>query len=358
MDSLIASPEVLHWMKGPEDVGALRRAVRRLALTLRATDAECARVELVATELGTNTLHHARPPGYLVLQPLAPPAPRGLELLAVDRGPGIADVRAVLDGPAGTGRRGSASREAHDARPLGLGCGLASVRRLASEFDVHSDPGRGTVVLARFFFELPEQRETRMSWGAVALPLAGELQNGDGWAVTLQATGCSLVLADGLGHGPGAARASTAAIELFHRQPELDLARYLADANLALRATRGAAVSVCRVLLEQRRLLFAGLGNVEGRLYRSDRSTGLAPRCGTLGMNANVPKMIVHELAWEPGSMLVLHSDGVRHPFDDAVPAALRAHDPALIAATLQRDLARGRDDATVLVLRDLRGLP
>jgi hypothetical protein len=48
-----------------------------------------------------------------------------------------------------------------------------------------------------------------------------------------------------------------------------------------------------------------------------------------------------------------MHSDGLSaHWSLDSYPG-LRARHPALIAATLYRDLARERDDVTVLVARE-----
>src|SRR5256885_9121117 len=123
-----------------------------------------------------------------------------------------------------------------------------------------------------------------------------------------------------------------------------------------MRAPRGAALSACRIDAEAGRGLFAGIGNVEGRGLVGGRSAGLAPRNGTLGMNQRPPKIAVQEIGWEPGATLILHSDGVRARFDLGEYRDLRRHDPVLLAAAIHRDCQRGRDDATVLVLRDARG--
>ncbi|MDB4973493.1 MAG: hypothetical protein JWN48_1834 [Myxococcaceae bacterium] len=343
-------------MTAPEDVGAVRRVVRRLAVVLEASEAQRSGVELAVTELGTNTLHHAEPPGHLIVQPLAPTHGRGLELLAVDHGPGIRDLRHVRHSTSPSApEEPSGVVESAQAPPLGLGCGLDSVRRLASDFDLYSAAAQGTVVLARFHFEPPPRVPDPLRWGGVAVPLPGELHNGDGWASAPQSDGCGLMLADGLGHGPAAAAASEAACALFRRQADLDLEGYLIAANAVLRSTRGAALMVCRVYPEQGRLLVAGMGNVEGRLYLRGRSVGLSCRGGTLGMNLSLPKVSIRELAWEAGCTLVLHTDGVRHPFELSHECPLLQRDPTLIAAALHRDLGRARDDASVVVLRDLR---
>lgn len=93
---------------------------------------------LVATELATNLLKHARG-GQLLVE--AVPLPSGwagsvvVQIAAVDHGPGMCDVPAAL----GDGFSTAGS----------LGAGLGTCRRLADDFDLHSVPGRGTVALAR-----------------------------------------------------------------------------------------------------------------------------------------------------------------------------------------------------------------
>ena len=57
---------------------------------------------------------------------------------------------------------------------------------------------------------------------------------------------------------------------------------------------------------------------------------------------------------WSKGSVLVLYSDGLQTRWTlDRYPA-LRGRDPALLAAVLYRDFARGRDDVTVVVGREV----
>jgi serine/threonine-protein kinase RsbT len=56
----------------------------------------------------------------------------GLRLTFIDEGPGIPDIaRAMTDGYSTAG---------------GLGMGLSGARRLVSEFDIESAPGKGTRV--------------------------------------------------------------------------------------------------------------------------------------------------------------------------------------------------------------------
>jgi serine/threonine protein phosphatase PrpC len=55
---------------------------------------------------------------------------------------------------------------------------------------------------------------------------------------------------------------------------------------------------------------------------------------------------------WTTGTMLVLHTDGITTRWRADAYRGILARDPAILAAALQRDHTRGRDDATVLVFR------
>ncbi|MGC3002782.1 anti-sigma regulatory factor, partial [Streptomyces sp. G35A] len=97
-----------------------------------------AAVSLVATELATNLLKHAQAGEVLidVVDPAVPPegrAARAVQITAIDHGPGIADVAGAL-------RDGFTTTRS-------LGAGLGTCRRLADDFGLHSEPGRGTVAV-------------------------------------------------------------------------------------------------------------------------------------------------------------------------------------------------------------------
>ena len=82
-----------------------------------------------------------------------------VELIVVDRGPGVDDLGALIrDGkPQAPGQKD------------GLGVGLSAVRRLASDFDHASTKGAGTVVFARFREQTTARRRSddRFSVGSI-----------------------------------------------------------------------------------------------------------------------------------------------------------------------------------------------
>ena len=112
---------------------AVRFAARQLADRVGFTTEDSYRSGLVATELATNLVKHARS-GEVLLRAAGGQAPE-LELVAIDKGPGMANVTAALaDGRSTAGT---------------TGIGLGAARRMSDEFEIYSTVPDGTVVLAR-----------------------------------------------------------------------------------------------------------------------------------------------------------------------------------------------------------------
>lgn len=318
-----------------ESVGAVRRTVAGYAERLSGDATFVAAASRTATELGTNLLRHAHRGGWMLVRPL-PPA--GVEIIAVDRGPGIRDVAAALAG--------------RSAAPKGLGCGLAAARSASAYFDVHTGPDRGTVVLA--IVEADRQREPGppRAWAGVSVGL--DEACGDGWGV-VRGTGDALTVAvvDGVGHGVPASLAADAALGALADDPD-HLDGYLARANAAMRGTRGAALALCEVDTRPGELRCLSVGNVNARLVHRGGQRGIVAFNGTVGARDVPPAARITHHPWPAGATLVMWTDGLASRIDLTADPDLLRHDPAVVAAALHRDHSRDRDDATVIVLRDL----
>ncbi|MEU3176114.1 ATP-binding protein, partial [Streptomyces sp. NPDC007000] len=184
-----------------------------------------AAVSLVATELATNLLKHGRD-GEVLVDVVDPPVlregspVRAVQIAAIDHGPGIADVAGALRDGFSTTRS--------------LGAGLGTCRRLSDGFGLHSVLGRGTVAVARVGRGAPSTPGgdggpgvSVIRAGGVNVPYAGADHSGDAWAWVRSGDRHTLMLADGLGHGLEAARASTAAVEAVRARPHLGPAETL-----------------------------------------------------------------------------------------------------------------------------------
>jgi hypothetical protein len=164
----------------------------------------------------------------------------------------------------------------------------------------------------------------------------------------------TLLLADGLGHGPKAAHASDAAVAELHRTAHLPPVDILRRMHTALRPTRGAAVTVAQVDAERAELSFAGVGNIGARLHTAGTWTSLVSHPGIVGayFPANVP---LRRVPWHRDSLLVVHSDGLPSRWTPPEDPHLLAHDPSVLAAAILRDAGSParplRDDTSVAVL-------
>jgi anti-sigma regulatory factor (Ser/Thr protein kinase) len=316
-------------------VSETRRRATEIAGRQGFGDVDAGRVALVATELATNILKHGNG-GEMLLGAYGEGTDGGVELIALDKGPGIANVAASLaDGYSTAGTPGK---------------GLGAVVRQSHFVDIASWPGHGTAVLARFKTGNPPEGSTDTSpVGVVSVPKLGQDVCGDSWGVSLGAEETTLLVVDGLGHGPEAAEAAVEAVRLFHRFNGHRAPILLDYIHGGLRATRGAAVSVARVQPASGKIIYSGIGNVAGVIAANGETRRMVSMPGTAGHNAR--KIQAFEYPFTAG-LVILHSDGIASSWTlDRYPN-LAARHPTLIAAVLYRDLTRHRDDATVLVAK------
>jgi anti-sigma regulatory factor (Ser/Thr protein kinase) len=312
--------------------------VRRRALALAAAaglgEERQGRVALVATEVATNLVKHARD-GQIVLRSLVPAEGSGIEVLALDRGPGITDLaRSLRDGFSTTGTAGA---------------GLGAIRRLSDLFDISSVAGAGTLLVARVRCE-GAAAVPAVEVGVVSAPVPGEEVCGDGWAVEAGPERTAVLVVDGLGHGLLAATAANEAVRAFKEAGGREPDAIIEAVHSALRPTRGGAAAVAVIDRAGGTLRYAGIGNVAGTVLALGRRQGLVSLAGTLGHVMR--KVQAYEYTFPPGAVLIMHSDGLGSQWDLARYPGLSARHPALAAGTLYRDFRRDRDDVTVLAVR------
>jgi serine/threonine-protein kinase RsbT len=123
-------------LRNGEDVVRLRQKVRERAVAAGFTLVDQTKIVTAASELGRNTVQYGGG-GVAEIAIVTRDSRRGLRLEFVDEGPGIADLSLALQDGYTTGG--------------GLGLGLSGSRRLSDEFDIRSEPGKGTrVVITRW----------------------------------------------------------------------------------------------------------------------------------------------------------------------------------------------------------------
>jgi anti-sigma regulatory factor (Ser/Thr protein kinase) len=316
-------------------IGAARRRASTIVSEAGLNEEFAGQAALAATELATNIHLHARR-GRILLRPLENAGERGIEIRAIDSGPGMDVGRCLVDG---SSTRGTS------------GVGLGAVRRMSTLFDVYSSEQKGTVVLARLWAKGAEPDGTPVV-GAVCVPLRGEHLSGDAWTLCQSDSRSTLAVADGLGHGPLAAAASrTAMVAVQEHCSKSSVVQTLQATHAALRGTRGGAMHLAFIEHDgSREVRTASVGNVSAVIVDDQGQRSCVTQHGTLGLEVRKLQEQSHTLGSD--ALIVLHSDGITsHWRLDDFPG-LRARHPSLIAGLLYRDFSRDRDDATVLVVR------
>jgi anti-sigma regulatory factor (Ser/Thr protein kinase) len=323
-------------IRDSSQVGVGRRAAAEVAASLGADDGAIGRASLVASELATNLLKYGGG-GELLVSPYEDAGGAGTEIIALDRGAGIANLDDCLrDGYSSAGSSGH---------------GLGAVRRQTAQFEVATWPGAGTAILARVRAKsrAPESAEVVRAHGAVNVPKPGESICGDASCVVETTVGRTLLVVDGLGHGPQAATAAAEAQRLFLRNKDAPVHEVLALMHAGLRPTRGAAIAIARFDLARSMVLYGGIGNIAGAIVNGIEIRRMISLNGTAGHVAR--RIQTFDYAYRDG-LVIMHSDGLVTGWSlDRYPGITRM-DPTLVAAVMYRDFTRGRDDATVLVAR------
>jgi serine/threonine-protein kinase RsbT len=128
-------------IEGEADVYAAAGMARGMAHGMGFSEADAARIEIAVRELATNILRHAGR-GEIHVRAVTEDNRQGVEVEAVDQGPGIADVElAMQDGYTTSGK--------------GLGSGLPAVRRLMDTFAIETAKGKGCRIRATRWLRRP-----------------------------------------------------------------------------------------------------------------------------------------------------------------------------------------------------------
>ncbi len=315
-------------------VGECRRSAQRLAEAHGFDATRVGRVGIVAAELANNVANHARR-GEFLLQALDEGCGVSIEMVAIDRGPGMHVDTCMRDGYSTAGSAGT---------------GLGAVSRLSSMFDVYSLIDQGTVAVARISKQSSAavRRDPASAFGAICIAVAGEIDCGDTWKIAQRDDAMAILVCDGLGHGSPAALASGAAAQTFRENPFERPSESMQRFHAKLAGGRGAAAAVAVLDRTKASVAYAGVGNIAGSIVSSERSKGMVSHNGVLGVQLLRSQQFDYEFPRD--GRIVMHSDGMSARWSLSSYPGISIRHASVIAAVLYRDHARARDDVTVVV--------
>ena len=114
-----------------QDVVRVRQLVRTVAVSVKLSLVDQTKLVTAASELARNTLVYGGG-GTVEVFRVENGRRAGIRIVFRDEGPGIPDLELALTDGYTTGG--------------GLGLGLSGARRLVDEFDIDTEPGRGTSI--------------------------------------------------------------------------------------------------------------------------------------------------------------------------------------------------------------------
>jgi anti-sigma regulatory factor (Ser/Thr protein kinase) len=330
-------------------IGVARRVVRRTGAEIGLDERRLAEIDIAVNEIGSNAVKFGRGTGQLYCARADTSfEPEGIELIYMDKGPGIEDMSsALLDGYTTAGS---------------LGAGLGAIRRMADEFWIYSifesqtrklsiygRTTNGTAIIFKKRAAAQEQAPGKRPplWGAMTRPAPGQIENGDAYIIKRVDNRQILAVIDGLGHGSGAMEASRAAVAAIQEHALKPVETIIRLTHEELRSTRGAVIGLAAIDCETGVIEYAGIGNTDFRAFGGGNALKFISLNGTLGSRLERVKVFKEQLP--KVATIILSTDGISERWDiDGYPGLL-GQSPQMLCAVALRDHSRPKDDATII---------
>ncbi len=321
-------------------VAVIRRLARRLAAGMGLPEQRIDELAIVASEATTNILRYADR-GRALIDVQRNAGAMRLVMIFTDRGPGISDIdRMFQDGESSA-----------DSAGLGLG----AIRRLSDTFDIYSTAESGTTLVCTFAAR-PDAPDLGVDAAALRVCHPNEQECGDDFQLRQTRGATDLLLCDGLGHGPEAAAAAGEVLDAAGRAGGLsqEPGATMRQITEQLVGRRGAVAAIVHIAQPAMKMSYAGLGNISTLLIGAQGVRRMAVRDGRIG--AGPTRGYEESVQLSEGDLLILHSDGLKTLRETHFPPGLLKKSPLVIAGFFLDRAFRGRDDASIVVMRITRG--
>jgi serine/threonine protein phosphatase PrpC len=161
-----------------------------------------------------------------------------------------------------------------------------------------------------------------------------------------------LVVSDGLGHGPGAAEASQAALEWIINNHTEDIDATLRGCDRAIRHTRGISLNLVKIDRDNHTAKYVSIGANLGWKVQRSGTRRLAGGPGVVG--SGISKFYTLDIPLEGSGFLILASDGINKSSDVSQLYTAPSSGDRSIAESIIDEWNTGTDDASVMVYRFL----
>lgn len=329
-----------HLIEERSYVAYVKREIHKSVSERKFSPRQVGEIDIIVSELCSNLIKHANGGELLYRCFDVDDSISTLELICIDKGPGIYDLpRVMKDGVSTTNT---------------LGHGLGSIERLSSHFQIYSQPGWGTIVFSTVTSSTqPFHKKTGVDLDIRALCVSKPRETvcGDGYRIKRTESEIKILFADGLGHGEHAHAAVAQAGNFFFESEETDPVDIIRQLHDKVRRTRGLVASVAVLDKKTNTWAICGVGNILTRMYSGIVYKNYMAYNGTLGLN--IPTSMKSSLyPVERNQYLFMSSDGIRTRWEMTRYPSILKHDPMVMCAALYKDHNRGTDDSSVLIAK------
>ncbi|MGV9204241.1 MAG: ATP-binding SpoIIE family protein phosphatase [Promethearchaeia archaeon] len=325
------------------DVPKARKRAKNFAEEIDFKEKEIEEIAIVVSELANNLISHTDIGGTLILKEIKRGKTRGIEIVSIDRGPGIYNSEGVLED-------GYSTKDS-------LGIGLGAVRRLMNDFIIQnknkkkSNPIKTKIITRKYKsinIETEQILNIDLKFGVFSRSKVGERYNGDGYFIKHFDDKILFSVIDGLGHGKKAYEVSEKVKNCLKIHYRKDLDSLISVIHKNLKRTRGAAA--CFALFDKIKLnlKYISIGNIQMRIYNGNEYKTLLNFNGTLGVALR--SYSVNKIGWKKGNLIIANSDGIASQYKLPHNYLFAEQHPMKIAKLVFDKYGKEHDDATVLV--------
>ncbi len=331
---------------------------------LGASDVDKSLIATMVSELASNIIKYAKS-GHIELCSYESPGKVEIEILATDKGPGIANLEQAM--------------QEHFSSGGTLGLGLSGIKRIADEFEIQPNLSQGTRVLARKRIKVDTNKQvlslTTVSCSSKSEKLAafrstaiikpqptnnfeigmriraypGQLVSGDQVLSLPLENGYLLAIVDATGHGPEAHKMALMLFTALRKIASSNLSDIMHKLYELSRGSIGAALGLAFFDANKHTINYAGIGNTSITVYSDKKWRGVS-RDGMMGQR--LPTFTEQSTSFNPGDMAIMFTDGLSESLTNQEAMKLYFLDANAIAYRLVDVLGKAHDDASCIVVK------